>query len=282
LISPADSATGLPLSPTLSWHSVDGADDYQLQVAKSSNFSGSSILLDVSIPGDRLSAGATGLTAGTIYYWRTRGRNVAGPGPWSEVRSFTTAVIQAPTASFTANPQSGPAPLRVSFDASSSSAPDGSITNYVWAFGDGGFAFLEAPSANHTYQKAGTYDVVLEVVNNLGATGSAATTIVVSEATASETPTTNLPHELSIESLYPNPFNPSVTMTLAVPSGGQYHLEIVDMVGRIVDRRTVISNAAGRILISFRLDSKASGTLLISARSESTGRVVTGRAVLLK
>src|SRR5438094_258876 len=45
-----------------------------------------------------------------------------------------------PIPSFTATPTSGRAPLAVRFDGSASSDPDGSITAYAWAFGDGGTA----------------------------------------------------------------------------------------------------------------------------------------------
>ena len=41
---------------------------------------------------------------------------------------------QSPTASFTANPTSGVAPLGVSFNASNSSDSDGSIISYAWDF----------------------------------------------------------------------------------------------------------------------------------------------------
>jgi PKD repeat protein len=40
----------------------------------------------------------------------------------------------APTASFTATPASGRAPLRVSLDASASSDRNGSIASYAWAW----------------------------------------------------------------------------------------------------------------------------------------------------
>ena len=45
---------------------------------------------------------------------------------------------QAPTAAFTAAPATGAAPLDVSFNATSSSDPDGQVTAYNWDFGDGG------------------------------------------------------------------------------------------------------------------------------------------------
>jgi len=55
----------------------------------------------------------------------------------------------SPTASFTASPTSGQAPLAVSFNASGSSDSDGSITSYAWTFGDGGSS--SGVTASHTY-----------------------------------------------------------------------------------------------------------------------------------
>ncbi len=51
--------------------------------------------------------------------------------------TVTEAPNQPPTASFTANPTSGIAPLEVAFDASNSSDSDGSIISYAWDFKDG-------------------------------------------------------------------------------------------------------------------------------------------------
>jgi PKD repeat protein len=75
-----------------------------------------------------------------------------------------------PTASFTATPASGQAPLAVSFDASGSSDPDGTIASYAWNFGDG--ATGSGATASHTYVAAGTFAVLLTVTDSRGATAS--------------------------------------------------------------------------------------------------------------
>lgn len=84
---------------------------------------------------------------------------------------------QNPTASFTAMPNSGPAPLLVNFNAGASTDPDGSIVSYSWVFGDGGTGTGVAPS--HTYTTAGAYNVMLTVTDDDGAVGTAVATITV-------------------------------------------------------------------------------------------------------
>jgi len=60
--------------------------------------------------------------------------------------------------------------LTVSFDASGSTDPDGTIVAYSWDFGDGGTG--SSVNVVHTYPSEGTYLVTLVVTDNLGATGS--------------------------------------------------------------------------------------------------------------
>lgn len=100
-------------------------------------------------------------------------------------------VNQVPTASFTASPLSGTAPLLVSFDASASSDPDGSIAAYAWTFGDGTTA--TGRTAAHTYAAAGTYAARLTVTDDDGATASGSQDILVASGTTpppgNQTPT---------------------------------------------------------------------------------------------
>ncbi|GEM_PF-2328277 len=72
-----------------------------------------------------------------------------------------------PVAAFAADPTAGAAPLTVSFDASASSDPDGSIASFAWDFGDG--ATAEGPMVSHTYRVQGTHTVRLTVTDDEGA-----------------------------------------------------------------------------------------------------------------
>lgn len=93
---------------------------------------------------------------------------------------------QAPTASFSANPASGVAPLAVSFDASASTDPDGSIVDYVFDFGDGSARLSQsAPTASHTYAKEGAYLATLIVTDDGGATAQQALLVNVQRAPVS-------------------------------------------------------------------------------------------------
>ncbi len=93
LASPSNGATGVQLSTSLSWGSVSGAADYQVQVSTGSSFS--SNLVDQSgIAGTSFTLG--GLTNSTVYYWRVNARNSIGTSGWSAVRSFTTVASAPP------------------------------------------------------------------------------------------------------------------------------------------------------------------------------------------
>ena len=82
-----------------------------------------------------------------------------------------------PTAQFSVSTTSGTMPLAVVFDATGSTDSDGEIVAYAWDFGDGNTAV--GATAQHSFVAAGTYQVNLAVLDNLGGVSVASTTIVV-------------------------------------------------------------------------------------------------------
>ena len=86
--SPADGASGQPTAPTLSWAASDGATAYAYCIDATDNDAcdGSWVSTDAA-----QSAGLSGLTIGTTYYWQVRASNPHGTtdadaGSWFSLR----------------------------------------------------------------------------------------------------------------------------------------------------------------------------------------------------
>lgn len=94
---------------------------------------------------------------------------------WSSDESLGTVAPSKPTASFTASPTSGTAPLAVQFTDTSTGSP----TAWAWDFGDGATSAAQNPG--HTYTAPGTYTVTLTASNAAGSS-TATATITVSDA----------------------------------------------------------------------------------------------------
>ena len=109
--------------------------------------------------------------------------NVTWPRPvgiGTELAVWIKAIPnQNPTASFTAAPTTGDAPLPVGFDAAASTDPDGTIVSYDWDYGDQTTGSGQTPS--HTYSGPGTYTVTLTVSDDRGGTATATTEVTVTD-----------------------------------------------------------------------------------------------------
>lgn len=92
-----------------------------------------------------------------------------------------TSVKGSPTAALLASTTSTTVGSLVTFNGSGSAAEAGhSIVLYYWNFGDNLFNEEHGSDASHVFASPGTYTVVLGVQDDLGRTGSAYKTIVVS------------------------------------------------------------------------------------------------------
>jgi len=79
---------------------------------------------------------------------------------------------EAPVASFTYSPAEPFAEEAVTFDASASYDPDGSIVSYQWDFGDGNVTTVADPIITHVYGDCGNCTVTLTVTDNEGLASS--------------------------------------------------------------------------------------------------------------
>ncbi|MFC1718427.1 PKD domain-containing protein, partial [Candidatus Poribacteria bacterium] len=75
-------------------------------------------------------------------------------------------INQPPVASFAYSPESPATNRDLTFDASSSSDPDGQIVSYEWDFGDGITA--SDVDVSHSYHKADVYTVTLTITDDKG------------------------------------------------------------------------------------------------------------------
>ncbi|GEM_PF-3226904 len=165
-VNPASGVTPLPVALNASGSSdPDGTiASYAWNFGDGSSGSGSAV-------------SHTYASAGTYTATLTVTDNLGATGTATKTITVSAPVNQAPLSVLSASPTSGTAPLAVSFNASGSSDPDGTIASYGWNFGDGTTG--SGATVSHTYSAAGTYTATLTVTDNLGATGTATGTVTV-------------------------------------------------------------------------------------------------------
>jgi len=117
---------------------------------------------------------------------------------WERISRSTTVIMNAvPVALFTESAETVDTGQPITFDASASYDPDGSIAGYFWDFGDGKNA--ATVTVDHVYVDEGVYTVTLTVTDDRGATSSTNSTKTVlnrpPEASFTESATTVFTNE---------------------------------------------------------------------------------------
>ncbi len=93
LSSPANSATVINTTQTLTWSTDSNVSTYAIEVATDINFT-TVIFQSPAVSASTIDA--NGLSFGTQYFWRVRGTNSAGTSPWSDTRTFSVAILNPP------------------------------------------------------------------------------------------------------------------------------------------------------------------------------------------
>jgi len=91
------------------------------------------------------------------------------------IAALSGCIERAPRADFTETPAFDYPPLTVTFNASSSTSPNGPIVDYAWDFGDGTTG--GGVSVTHTYTVKGVYTITLTVKDSSGQTSERSKTV---------------------------------------------------------------------------------------------------------
>ncbi|MFH1760625.1 MAG: PKD domain-containing protein [bacterium] len=172
-----------------------------------------------------------------------------------------------PTAEFTPNPAGGAHsfPLQVNFDASASTGGDGSITTYIWDFGHGTPAETgTSPVTSHAYASAGTYYVVLRVVNSYNDTATAQHNLDFGDAPVK---LQGWPLNLNKSGLKisPNPFNPSTDIAFYMHVSGSIMFKVYNSNGKLIETPVDKHMQAGMYTFNWNASYLPSGIYLMYA-----------------
>lgn len=106
---------------------------------------------------------------------------------------FSNIANDPPVASFTFTPTAPNVSQTVTFNATASSDPDGTIASYKWDFGDLTVVTETDPITTHAYADAGNYTVTLTVTDN--------GTIPITDTTQADVTVSSLLHDIAITTI---------------------------------------------------------------------------------
>lgn len=249
LSSPLNGQTGIPDPAVISWHKLDHAASYLLQISTEANF-GSFAINQANLSDTVYSA--QGFNPNTLYNWRVRAVNVAGIGPFSPVWNFTTllSALEAPTLVSPANGATGVAinaALRwdvvataTSYIVQVSTLPDFSILIFEKNDETGTWCEAAGLAGNTLYfwrigavNAGGSSPYSSVWMFTTGATG-----IAVHESEI-------IPASYALLPVYPNPFNAGATISWQLPETAAVTVRIYNSMGQIISELAAGMRAAG-------------------------------------
>jgi len=182
-ISVANVNSDLPFSPT-----TPGTDDnvlVQISGGGSNAFSGNNqniVILEFDVIGAEGSTSPLAFDQGTnkTYLSTLKLTDINGANLNFESGSVTIPSTNQPPDADANGPYSGETGESINFDGSASTDPDGSIASYAWDFGDGNSGSGVSPT--HAYTSDGSFQVILTVTDDDGATDSDTTTATITLA----------------------------------------------------------------------------------------------------
>ena len=91
---------------------------------------------------------------------------------------------------------------------------------------------------------------------------------------------TNMPVEMDLNPAYPNPFNPSTSLSYSLPLDGQIELSIYDINGRLVEKLVDSYQFAGSYNVTWNASHISSGVYFV--RLSAASNTLTQKVMLIK
>jgi photosystem II stability/assembly factor-like uncharacterized protein len=244
LISPPDNSVNLPLTPTLTWGVVSGAQNYTVQISTTPTFA---IITDSTtinafqyiIPGGKLQLGYT-------YFWRVKAKNSFGSSLWSSVWNFATQIgPSAPTAPVLVSPPNyaldQPRTPTLIWDSVSTAVSYKVQISTVSNFG----VIVDSSTVmgNHQYTVPNgklfdniTYFWRVNASNQYGTSGWSTVWRFTVNPTGLSLVGGIVPSDYNLYPNYPNPFNPVTKIKFDIPKQSFNVVAIYDVLGKQVDK----------------------------------------------
>ena len=186
------------------------------------------------------------------------------------------SINEPPSITLLASAISGQAPFEITFDGSGTTDANSDDLTFAWRISDG-WTYSDTTVA-HLFTAAGDYKVVLNVSDGIA---SVSDSVTVSIASGVAIETSELPGSYELRPAYPNPFNPTTTLTYALPQASDVRITVTDLLGRQV--ATLVFGGlkpAGYHTVQFDAGRLSSGTYLVTMEAEDFTKTI--QVVLLK
>lgn len=256
LSSPQNGAINVRPGFEMRWQEIVAADSYQLQVAKTSDFS--EPVIDTQRTTNSFS-GTQNLDFSTQYFWRVRASNVSGTTNWSDVWSFTTIIERPEVVTSVISPVNDQMQVPV-------------LTEFRWEASERASDYIVQVSKNENFstlpvsglvsspqflnqtplEYAEVYYWRVKATNIGGESDWSDVNRFVTEV-----------QETKISDNFPNPFNTSTTLRYQLSSQSTVLVDVYDMGGRRVSVLVNGEQAPGVYFETLHANHFASGIYLV-------------------
>ena len=288
LSSPADGAENLPDTVTVVWHSRIHTASYTLQVSEAADFG--ALFTEETLTDTMYLLPV--LSAGTTYHWRIRGNNVAGEGCFSSAWDFST-LVPLPGIPVLLAPLQDAVDVPVDTELKWQTVADAiSYRLQVSLLPDFSTFFVnqaELPDTLYSLSELDHdtfYHWRVSASNVAGESEfSEARQFTTASPSSVREEADGIPRRYALLPVYPNPFNPSVTITYEIPEASEVTLTLYNGMGQEVRRLAFGLHMSGKYNMKWDgRDSRGAAVPsgLYLCRLESGGRVCTQKMLLMR